>query len=122
MPCNCFRCYLYGCPIILVTDHQPFKFLIKSYWLIGKLAKWAFILEKFDFDVMHKANRTNQNANGLNQNLYSNKEILLRWKSFKVYHIGWKGPSPYCNPFFPYILIPIKINESKVVKNFRIIF
>ncbi len=40
----------------------------------------------------------------------------LGWKSFKVYHTRWKGPSPYCNPFLPYILIPIKINESKVVK------
>ncbi len=21
------------------------------------------------------------------------------WKSFKVYHTGWKGPSPFYNPF-----------------------
>jgi len=41
------------------------------------------------------------------------------WKSFKVYHIGWKGPSPYYNSFLHYILIPIKNNESKVVKNFK---
>jgi len=45
------------------------------------------------------------------------------WKSFKVYHIGQKGPSPYYNPFLLYILIPIKNNESKVFKIFkRIIF
>jgi hypothetical protein len=43
----------------------------------------------------------------------------LRWKSFNVCHIGQKGPSPYYNPFLPYILIPIKNNESKVVKIFR---
>jgi hypothetical protein len=41
------------------------------------------------------------------------------WKSFKVYDIRQKGPSAYCNVFLPYILIPIKINESKVVKIFR---
>jgi hypothetical protein len=35
----------------------------------------------------------------------------LGWKSFKVHHIGWKGPNPYYNPFLPYILIPIKNNE-----------
>jgi hypothetical protein len=40
-------------------------------------------------------------------------------KPFKVYHIGWKGPSPYYSPFLPYILIPIKNNESKVVKIFK---
>jgi hypothetical protein len=30
-----------------------------------------------------------------------------------------KRPSPYCNPFLPYILISIKNNESKVVKIFK---
>ncbi len=30
----------------------------------------------------------------------------MGWKSFKVYHIGWKRPSHYCSPFLPYILIP----------------
>jgi hypothetical protein len=46
-------------------------------------------------------------------------KVWLGWKSFKVYHIGWKGPSPYYNPSLPYILIFIKNNESKVVKIFR---
>jgi hypothetical protein len=43
------------------------------------------------------------------------------WKSFKVYHIGRKGPSLYYNIFLPYILIPIKNNETKVVKFLKII-
>jgi hypothetical protein len=41
------------------------------------------------------------------------------WKSFKVYHIGQKRPSPYNSHFLPYILIPIKNNESNVVKNVK---
>jgi hypothetical protein len=41
------------------------------------------------------------------------------WKSFKVYHTKGKGPNPYYNPFLSYILIPIKNNESNVVKNFK---
>jgi hypothetical protein len=45
--------------------------------------------------------------------------IILRWKSFKVYHTRRKGLSPYCNPFLFYILNPIKNNESKVVKIFK---
>ncbi len=36
-----------------------------------------------------------------------------------MYRIRQKGPSPYYNHFLPYILIPIKNNESKVVKNFK---
>ncbi len=43
----------------------------------------------------------------------------LGWKSFKMYHTRWKGPNFYYNPFLPYILIPIKNNESKVVKFFK---
>jgi hypothetical protein len=30
-----------------------------------KLARWAFILQKYDFDIIHKPNRVNQDANGL---------------------------------------------------------
>jgi hypothetical protein len=30
-----------------------------------------------------------------------------------------KGPSLYYNPFLPYILILVKNNESKVIKNYR---
>jgi hypothetical protein len=44
---------------------------------------------------------------------------VVGWKSFKVYHTWQKGPSPYCGSFLPYILIPIKNNESKVVKIFK---
>jgi len=38
------------------------------------------------------------------------------WKPFKVYHTWQKKPSLFCSPFLPYIVIPIKNNESKVVK------
>jgi hypothetical protein len=38
------------------------------------------------------------------------------WKSFKVYHTWQKGPSLYYNPFLHNILIPIKNNESKLLK------
>jgi hypothetical protein len=44
---------------------------------------------------------------------------FMGWKSFMLYHMWQKGLSPYDNPFLPYILIPIKINESKVVNNLR---
>jgi hypothetical protein len=44
---------------------------------------------------------------------------MVGWKSFKVYHIGQKGPNPYCSPFLPYILIPMKNNELKFVKKFK---
>jgi hypothetical protein len=39
---------------------------------------------------------------------------------FKVYHIGQKGPNPYCNLFLSYISIPIKNNDSKVINFLKI--
>jgi hypothetical protein len=48
-----------------------------------------------------------------------NSWFISMWKSFKVYHTRWKGPSHFCYPFLPYILILRKNNESKVVKYFK---
>ncbi len=44
-----FRCYLFGTQFTLVTDHQPFKWLMESDKLIGKLARWVLILQEYDF-------------------------------------------------------------------------
>ncbi len=43
----------------MVTTHQPLKFLMESNQLIGKLAKWVLILQKYDFDIVHKVGRLN---------------------------------------------------------------
>jgi hypothetical protein len=47
----------------------------------GKLAKWAFILYEYDFDIIHKVDRVNWDANGLNWNPSSSEEdtIGARW-------------------------------------------
>ncbi len=49
--------------------------------LTGKLAKWVFILQEYDFNIIHKVDRVNQDANGLNWNPSSNEEdtISARW-------------------------------------------
>jgi len=47
---------------------------MESNWLIGKLARWALILQEYDFDIIHKPCKVDRNANGLSQNPSSNKE------------------------------------------------
>jgi len=44
-----FRCYLFGTQFTLVTNQQPLKWLMESDKLTGKLARWAFILQEYDF-------------------------------------------------------------------------
>jgi hypothetical protein len=44
-----FKCYLFGTQFTLVIDHQPFKWLMESDRLTRKLARWALILQEYDF-------------------------------------------------------------------------
>jgi hypothetical protein len=63
-----FRCYLYGNEFLLVTDHQPLKWLMESDKLTGKLARWALMLMEYDFKVVHRAGLVNMDADGLSRN------------------------------------------------------
>ncbi len=63
-----FRCYLFGTQFTLVTNHQPPKWLMESDKLTGKLAWWAFILQEYDFQVVHRPRIANLDADGLNRN------------------------------------------------------
>jgi hypothetical protein len=53
---------------LLVTDHQPLKWLMESDKLTGKLARWALMLMEYDFKVVHKAGLVNMDADGLSRN------------------------------------------------------
>jgi hypothetical protein len=64
-----FQCYLYGNEFLLVTDHQPLKWLMESDKLTGKLAWWALMLMEYDFKVVHRAGLVNMDADGLSRNL-----------------------------------------------------
>ncbi len=72
-----FWCYLHGNLFTLVTNHQTLKFLMESNRFIGKLARWALILPKYDFNVVHKASRVNRDAHGLNRNPSSSEEDTI---------------------------------------------
>lgn len=54
------------------------KFLKKLNCFIGKLVKWVFILQEYDFDIIHSANRVNWDANRLSWNPSSYKEDTTR--------------------------------------------
>jgi hypothetical protein len=76
-----FRPYLYGQKFTLVTDHQPLKWLMESDKLTGKLARWALLLQEYDFEVVHRAGITNLDADGLSRNPSLSDEDLTgaRW-------------------------------------------
>ncbi|CAM6090633.1 unnamed protein product [Calypogeia fissa] len=76
-----FRCYLFGTPFTLVTDHQPLKWLMESSKLTGKLARWALILQEYDFQVVYRAGIANLDADGLSRNPFTSQQDVTgaRW-------------------------------------------
>ena len=76
-----FRPYLYGQRFTLVTDHQPLRWLMESDKLTDKLARWALLLQEYDFEVVHRAGITNLDADGLSCNPSPSNEDLTgtRW-------------------------------------------
>ncbi len=69
-----FRCYLFGTQFTLVTDHQSLKWLLEFDKLMRKLAQWAFILQEYDFQVVHKPGAANLDADGLSRNPCTSQE------------------------------------------------
>jgi hypothetical protein len=57
-----FKPYFYGTKFTLYTDHQPIKWFMTNNKLIGKLARWAFILQEYEFKVIHQLGITHRNA------------------------------------------------------------
>jgi hypothetical protein len=49
-----FRPYFYGTKFTLYTNHQPIKWLMTNDKLIGKLTRWALILQEYEFKVIHR--------------------------------------------------------------------
>jgi hypothetical protein len=54
---------------------------VESNFFTRKLAKWTLILQKYNFDIIHKVGRVNWDVGGLNQNPSSNEKgnIRVRW-------------------------------------------
>ena len=88
-----FRPYLYGQSFTLVTNHQPLKWLMESGKLTGKLARWALLLQEYDFEVVHKVGVKNLDADGLSHNPSPLQEDLTgaRWHgtSDQEAVLGW---------------------------------
>jgi len=73
-----FRPYLYGTNFTLYTDHQPIKWLMTNDKLIGKLARWAHILQEYEFKVIHRPGITHQNADTMSRRPLTTSEDFSR--------------------------------------------
>eukprot|EP00798_Chlamydomonas_sp_ICE-L_P019032 gene19032-biopygen27898 len=65
--CKIFRVYVFGLHFTLVTDHQPLLWMFSSANATGAIARWACMLQSFDFDIMHRPGAQHGNADALSR-------------------------------------------------------
>jgi hypothetical protein len=88
-----FKPYLYGTNFILYTDHQPIKWLMTNNKLTGKLARWALILQKYEFKVIHRLGITHENADTMSwKPLITSEDFLEARQDFDqipIVHVSY---------------------------------
>ncbi len=60
-----FHHYLLGYKAKIVTDHKSLTYLVNKPNPSGRLARWLFLMEEFDIDIVHRPGRWHGNVNGL---------------------------------------------------------
>ena len=59
--------YLKGSRFTLVTDHAPLLFLMTNDNLQGQYARWALMLQEYEFEIKHRPGIKHQNADALSR-------------------------------------------------------
>jgi hypothetical protein len=72
-----FRVYLYGRRFVLLTDHEPLKWLTTNEKLTGMHARWAYILSEYDFEIRHRPGKRSGDADGLSRNPLQDETKLI---------------------------------------------
>jgi hypothetical protein len=79
-----FRVYLLGSKFTLYTDHIALTWLLNIKEPVGKLYRWAVLIQQYDFDIIYKKGSKHTNANMLMQLsnvLYSEvMGMMITWK------------------------------------------
>ena len=60
-----FEQYLELLPFKVITDHFALKFLQTAEIPTGKRARWIMYLQQFDFEIVHRSEKKNKNADAL---------------------------------------------------------
>jgi hypothetical protein len=62
-----YRQFIMGSKFIVQTDHRALQWLKKSRDLSGRLARWALLLQEYDFEVVYRKGKDNANADCLSR-------------------------------------------------------
>jgi hypothetical protein len=73
---NYFRPYIYGRNFTLVTDHRPLVWLHTVTDPTSRLIRWRLKLAEYEYNVIYKPGKINDNADALSRNPVETKQIL----------------------------------------------
>jgi hypothetical protein len=62
-----FRVYLHGRPFEIQTDHKALSWLMTIKDPQARLARWAIILQAYDFKITHKPGKEHSNVDALSR-------------------------------------------------------
>ena len=72
-----FQPYLYGRKFTIHTDHNAVRWLMNIREPTGRLARWALLLQQYDFEIVHRSGKSNGNADALSRREYDS--LVLHW-------------------------------------------
>ena len=72
-----FQPYLYARKFTIHTDHNAVRWLMNIREPTGRLARWALLLQQYDFEIVHRAGRSNGNAGALSRREYDSVVAAL---------------------------------------------
>lgn len=74
-----FRPYLFGRKFTIATDHQPLTWLFSVKDPGSRLVRWRLALEEYDYKIVYKPGKKNQNADALsrpNNIMYTEEDVM----------------------------------------------
>lgn len=70
-----FQPYLYGRKFTVYTDHNALRWLMGIKDPTGRLARWSLLIQQYDFDIIHRAGKSNGNADALSRRTYGQTSL-----------------------------------------------
>ncbi|KZR96399.1 Uncharacterized protein APZ42_009279, partial [Daphnia magna] len=83
-----FRCFVWGCQVKVITDHQALCWLMSKRDLAGRLARWSLSLQEYDITIVYRSGKTHDNADCLSRNPLQQIEEMEDDRCFIVAAIG----------------------------------
>ena len=79
-----FRNYLYGHKFTIYTDHNALRWLMSIKDPNGRLARWALLIQQYDFTIVYKAGTQNSDTDALSRRCYAMTPTLSAYDSAGV--------------------------------------